>query len=211
MVRAILDNRKTQTRRIIKCSEGIVDRVRPVTSVGMGVSKGEKPTHYVLMVKDHKFNSGHPVVHCPYGQPGDHLWVKEAWSCESWGPDPKKREVIVRYAARERSDQKFLTEKQYELYGTNFEKSRSSMLMPRWASRILLEITEVRVERLQEISEEDAAREGAVSMDPAGHLCPVHTLRKCFKRIWNQIHKRSGSMWESNPWVWVISFKRINP
>ena len=77
--------------------------------------------------------------------------------------------------------------------------------MPRWASRILLEITDVRVERLQEISMQEAIAEGA----PTLKGCP--DPRVYFEDLWNELYAKSGYPWESDPWVWVIEFKRIEP
>lgn len=142
--------------------------------------------------------------HCPYGQPGDQLWVREAWShdAESLDQCRASHEDIMGggfhgpyYRATE--------------VAPDTLRWKPSIRMPRWASRITLEITGVRVERLQNISEAEAIAEGA-SLSEGGH-CPEpefqsHTLG--FWRLWDSIN--GPSSWASNPWVWVIEFKRTS-
>lgn len=176
MVQAILDGRKTQTRRVIKNSSQVIMR-------GL-------------------FKKAWEDI-CPYGQRGDRLWVKEAW----WIPAGYQATVP-------------LVEKDwwpviYRASG-NFGKHdwKSPIFMPRWVSRITLEITGVRVERVQDISEEDARAEGEkyrttklVGKD--GGLDFTATYRLGFERLWDSLNAKRGYGWETNPWVWVIGFKRI--
>jgi hypothetical protein len=179
MVRAILEGRKTQTRRAVK---GVVD---PDEIEVLGDS-GEAFMHSNACTSFCDYACGGAVLKCPYGIPGDRLWVKETfWKHTQTG--------IVRYAdgANDASWKE-----------TGWKKV-SSIHMPRRYSRITLEITGVRVERLQEISEADAAAEGC---EPA---LPVSDKRwVCgYSRLWESINGKGS--WSLNPWVWVIEFKRV--
>jgi hypothetical protein len=163
MVQAILAGTKTQTRRVV--------------------------TRWVRA----RQRSGSPLVdHCPYGVPGDRLWVREMWAPQC---DEDLRPEIARptifYAAG---------------WTGAAIRWRSSVSMPRWASRITLELTEVRVQRLQEISEEDAKAEGIIARGPGSPTLRPH--QRDFRGLWNDINAKRGYGWDSNPWVWAITFKR---
>lgn len=177
MVRVILEGRKTQTRRIAKvtddgCSPGFITP-----------TCGFVPRR----IEDH-------VAYCPFGQPGDRLWVREAHAIvpatayrASTGVAQTVNPQDTYYAA---------------VYREGFDRARCfswkpSIHMPRWASRITLEITEIWVQRLQEINEEDAQAEGV-----EGGLAE-------FGPLWDQINTAPGRTWEDNPWVWVIGFRRV--
>ena len=126
----------------------------------------------------------------PYGKPGDRLWVRETWHDAS---------SSLHSCALYRADGIDL----------HWDKWTPSIHMPRWASRITLEITSVRVERLQEISEADAQAEGwtrrpEVSTDPQVHK---EAARDWFMDLWESIN--GPGSWDANPWVWVIEFKRL--
>ncbi len=171
MVRAILAGTKTQTRRVVK------DR-----HIGqIDHSKLPGPAGW-----------SRPM---PYGKPGDRLWVRETWQAVS-GNDrarhimthPRPDRGWLEYAATPRAD-----EPAY--------KWRPSIHMPRWASRITLEVTGVRVERLQDISEADAISEGTPF--PCGGWVGG------YQKLWESIH--GPGSWEANPWVWVVEFKRVSP
>jgi len=130
--------------------------------------------------------SAHGII-CPYGQVGDRLWVRETWhvGLSSHGVCPGYK-ADMKYRCGESMPQLFPL------------KWKPSIHMPRWASRILLEITEVRVERLQEITGEDAKAEGA---EPYGYY-----FIGGFKELWDSLNAKRGYGWETNPWVWVITF-----
>lgn len=212
MVRAILDGRKTQTRRVMKLSHerGMLNPVvRGRNGEISSVSCRLAPTL------------------CPFGQPGDRLWVRETWAllgnedgcCVDWNDnlckgDGKLAARIYRASCEQRpgdyglwsipddADWKPHTENQ------KFEGAwRPSIHMPRWACRILLEITNVRVERLCSISEADAQAEGVT---PATYQItpPEAVYRVGFGDIWRSIYGEES--WEANPWVWVVEFKRID-
>lgn len=200
MVRAILDGSKTQTRRIVK--------PQPHTVCGDGKrawSEGLYPGTFAYRDSD---NGPNKYGQCPYGVPGDRLWVREAWACH-WANDNLKPSEIegeywsVRYFADDFIRGCAIDGSKAML--DQCQKRRSSIFMPRWASRITLEIVSVRVERLQDISEEDAKAEGIATTCPCAGGCDQH--RKDFCLLWESIHGLGS--WGSNPWVWCIEFKRV--
>jgi hypothetical protein len=127
------------------------------------------------------------TIDCPYGKPGDKLWCRETWAPHSDMP----RSAIYR-CDRGGDYQDNVT--------PNF-RWRPSIFMPRWASRILLEITAVRVERLQDISDTDAINEGIPDYPDFVGDSPVEDYRT----LWESIN--GPGSWSANPWVWVIEFK----
>jgi len=183
MVRAILDGRKTQTRRIMKVQPSSGVRTSPFVKSG--------------------FEDGHgKVLSCPFGQPGDRIWVREAFRVMSCATDVAR----LMYKASERNS---FTESTSTVPVASCTKQPSqkwtpSIHMPRWASRITLEITDVRVERLNSISDTDANAEG-VSAD---QLSPA---RYVFGSLWQSIYGADNPQsWQANPWVWVIEFRRVD-
>ena len=210
MVRALLDGSKTQTRRVMKPQlvygtvAGLFNSWYLPRSEGGG-------TLYP--------NGKEKILStCPYGQPGDRLWVREAWRAElTW--DTTKPSGIPNEAALwyEADDQQRNNGR-----GTKFKgKLRPSIHMPRWASRITLEITEVRVERLQDISEADARAEGIFPHVRGGWHWLKHdssnpddwnqfgykTAALAFQALWESIN--GPGSWATNPWVWVVEFRRL--
>lgn len=185
MVRGIRDGRKTQTRRVIV--------PQPVDSWMTGPNWSE---YY----KDGKKNLWieHPTKHteikCPYGVPGDRLWVRETWYARNYGGKPCSR---VDYAA-DYARPDFLKE--------NGSKKHPSIFMPRWASRIALEIVKVRVEHVQDISEADAVAEGF--SDNGAHGSAHCTARYGFHCKWDSLNAKRGFAWDENPWVWCIEFRK---
>jgi hypothetical protein len=189
MVRAILDSRKTITRRVIK--------PQPIFDYDGGCSYPEYSNikqckHYTSI--EH-FKKGFPVDFPKFGIPGDRLWLRETWSA-NWPEIKYKSDGKSFEVSDDHSDDLM---KQYDNQRGDW---RPSIHMPHWASRITLEIVDVRAERLQEISEEDAVREGipngAYSVNP----------KISFLKLWDSINGKKYP-WESNPWVWVIEFKKI--
>jgi len=181
MVRALLDGSKTQTRRIVKPWKGAEPSNNPV------------PADLSYLPDFTCYRST-----CPYGRPGDQLWVREAFHRIH---DDETME-FVRYGYRADSD-------------WNGAVWKPSIHMPRAASRIALEITGVRVERLQDISESDARAEGCSASgwtpsysnpDNAG-IDSGKSATEDYAELWEQING-SGS-WNANPWVWVVEFKRV--
>lgn len=192
MVRAILGGRKTQTRRIVK-------GLRPGLGVVTKCQDGSNaPLPSVC------WDIGGPIIKCPYGFPGDRLWVRETWQCSQVPDDGPDQELW--FAADSDGRRPPDVEEEWSW--------RPSIHMPRWASRITLEITSVRVERLQEISEGDAKAEGCAPawLDVDGERVnhgSAPTYRQGYARLWGEIN--GPGSWADNPWVWVIEFKRVTP
>ena len=179
MVRALLAGTKTQTRRVVK----------------------PQPTHFnPVGVPRRVIPTGGPsdVIRCPYGQPGDRLWVRETWA---YG--------IHALAAKRDENGPFVYAADGTTQGRLCDRWRPSIHMPRWASRITLEVTSVRVERLQDIDLADALAEGisdtgALILDSAGNEQGGPIAE--YAVLWEQING-SGS-WAANTWVWAIEFNQ---
>lgn len=140
-------------------------------------------------------------VKCPYGQVGDRLWCKEKHCIECYKQD-----------GIEDACYPFDEDPPYEANDCSLAKWRSPMFMPRWASRILLEITEVRVERLQEITVEDAIREGVrqiLNEEAKRGGISAPQLLAAFATLWDSINAKKYP-WSRNPWVWVLGLRRVN-
>jgi hypothetical protein len=198
MVAAILRGDKTQTRRVIKPQPPAeIEEFLPADPEGFwGFNHDNRPTL---------------CIHCPYGEIGDRLWLREAWSYY-------EHETLfdcIRYKADgycRKPDFARMTEEQcgaFEMHcdgcGCADHRWRSPIHMPRWASRITLEIAGLRVERLQDISEEDAQAEGVTESIVLPGDCGSFVAS--FGYLWESIH--GAGSWAENPWVWVIEFKRV--
>ena len=150
--------------------------------------------------------SAHGII-CPYGQVGDRLWVRETWRIGSW--DNERGELTIEYRAGGMQHSLCITDEVLDKYwlpnNPPEEKWRPSIFMPRWASRILLEITDIRAERLQEITPTDCIAEG-IETSGRGEYGKWLTS---FKELWDSLNAKRGYGWEVNPWVWIISFRRI--
>jgi len=183
MVRALLDGRKTQTRRVCKPMEQWVNQECREVRTHDGA-----PHHFLKGAES-------PIerLRCPYGQPGDRLWVRETVA-----------EISCRLTYRADTDD-----------GAHCVVKRwtPSIHMPREWSRILLEVVSVRVERLQDIGEADARAEGVTIEDRhtvgycAGEFLPPSI--RAYRDLWEQIN--GAGSWDANPWVWVVEFKRVAP
>ncbi|WP_121377745.1 hypothetical protein [Pseudomonas aeruginosa] len=202
MVRAILEGRKTATRRIAK----------PVKHPDLGniyapgaLVLEREPQHVIDRA-------------CPYGQPGDRLWVREAWqgplisdeeqaANQSWWKDMTKFQNPGHCAYRASGDDNEYVDPD----GYFHCKWKPSIHMPRWASRILLEITAVRVERLQDITRSGIRAEG---LQCPPELCSDDVspnYRDWYPAAWRELWESTGGDWDANPWVWVVEFKRVTP
>lgn len=202
MVRAILDGRKTQTRRLVKPQPGAAGMEMLSGNVS---PRGERMRYHAIEV-----GGGYDAMFwtCPYGQPGDRLWVKEAcWIGEKapqatmqvGGYDAGLATATHRFKAyREEWGDK----KPWEAMGAVTGRWRPSIHMPRWASRITLEITNVRVQRLNDISDDDAKAEGWDAETAGQH--PYGWYRA----LWDEINGKGS--WAANPWVWALTFRRID-
>lgn len=181
-VRAVLDGRKKMTRRMFKFAETNQPPSRP-----------------------DMFNPKHVTQPPPFGTVGDRLWVRETWQAwrmcnleyNEWDVcDCAPSEIYGTYGK---------PKVEYAATSDSIGPWRPSIHMPRWASRITLEITGVRVERLQEITEEDAFQEGAPSK--AGTVTGPYCMssKEGFRTLWQSIYGN----WDSNPWVWVYEFRKL--
>jgi hypothetical protein len=189
MVRALLAGTKTQTRRVVKPQPDIV-RLEPITAeITSGFVAKKTP-------EDERHGRLGKIIRCPHGLPGDRLWVREAWSGD-------KHRVDYRADGESRHDR---------MVGG----WRPSIHMPRWASRITLEVTGVRVERLQDISEADAKAEGVKPREVrqfwlygASAEKRAQPYRQAavdpYRELWESIN--GAGSWNANPWVWVVEFK----
>ncbi|MBF7956165.1 hypothetical protein [Rahnella victoriana] len=189
MVKAILSGRKTQTRRIIK-----LDHERGFQNPVVRGRAGE--------VSSVEFGLSHML--CPLGQPGDQLWVREAIfpaPLEMQSAPP--HETLWNIAYRDGQQLVKLAPAAYNPTLYNYERWTPSIHMPRWASRINLLITGVRVERLDDISQHDARCEGIVDHHNVGQE------KYLFSRLWRDIYGEES--WATNPWIWVIEFERVAP
>ena len=198
MVRAFLEGRKTVTRRALNS--------QALKNIGYGAQLGEcheLPSEGPL----HPNSIGHYNDFCPFGQSGDRLYVRETFmDLRGTGvehrPDPDG--PLQRYAYRADSPPGTHADEARKDFGL---KWKPSIHMPRAASRILREITAVRVERLQDISEDQCIAEG-IERHPAGFFgngCT--TAASAFQELWDS----TGGDWNANPWVWVVEFKQVTP
>ena len=218
MVRAILDGTKTQTRRVVK-PQPYIDAQGNFCWNGGNFGQNFSGPH-IQAIASPLPNSRTGRVYCPYGKPSDRLWVRETWmpdaphdgtwaSMQFYGC---KHSPLSDIPERFRKAEHCIHRASWE--GPPLVGWKPSIHMPRWASRITLEITGVRVERLQDISEADAKAEGVTRIpypdrflgpDGVSHENPVH--RSLFRDLWKQIN--GAGSWEANPWVWVVEFKPV--
>ncbi len=190
MVRAILDGRKTQTRRVMKPQP----EYRENKSL---------PGHFGTWF--HDWNLDHDAVtiddiikYCPFGRPSDRLWVRETFVVDYEVGEGTRGGIPPAVFYRATDDGK-----------TNFtpgmEHWKPSIHMPRMYCRLLLEVTGVRVERLQDINEDGCKAEG-LDWDSGDFLGP----KAQFAIFWNSLNEKRGHGWDTNPWVWVVEFERAN-
>lgn len=233
MVRAILDGRKTQTRRIMK--------VQPESNQ-LGLLLITDSTKHSDIGKYHWAESNATGNHVrsklfssQFGAVGERIWVRETWAIlgnedgcyVDWEDnlckgDERSAARIYRASCEQRPGDYGLWSIPDDAYWKPHTKEhkfegawRPSIHMPRWASRILLEITDVRVERLNAISEEDARAEGIIDggclncgePEPCGCANPEPDATDAFAYLWQSIYGQDN--WNANPWVWVIEFKRV--
>lgn len=177
MVRAILDGRKTQTRRIIKCQP----------------PAGEAP--FYIANPPRTFAAKYLAVRSPFFV-GDRMYVRETWGFDEAG-DTQYRATYFPAGNGSPSD------------GSDVKRWHPSIHMPKEAARIWLNVTHVRVERLQDISEDDAAAEGVstAGLYPVSAEFGSNIHRHAFSRLWDSCY--GSGAWKKNPWVWVIMFKKI--
>ena len=207
MIRAILEGRKTQTRRVIDFSR-VSSRVGPFCC---GPDGYDTVADKLIERVPWTANRIMQMLKCPYGGPGDRLWVRETWGCDpnDWAGGPEYCKPLIVYKASWPDE--YITVNHCK--GTEYPASgeyhwgwHPSIFMPRWASRITLEVEQVRVQRVQEISEDDALAEGIDQCNSSvGWI-----VRERFQRLWDTINgTHPGRSWSDNPWVWCVSFRRL--
>lgn len=218
MIRALLDGSKTQTRRAIRGqhrwpADGEIVEASATNEVG----------HQTVGHSGRWLDDGDPdddkAIRCPYGVPGDRLWVREAWAYVGPGSGSDLPSYVDE---RARPENHQTANCWYAATCAHSIRWTPSIFMPRWASRITLEVVSVRVERLQQISEADAIAEGAKliyqpsdtapnkntrSFDVDGASLNAPTAAEAYALLWDWING-TGS-WDSNPFIWVIEFRRI--
>lgn len=223
MVRAVLDGSKTQTRRIM--------RPQPVPIPGEPGKHWWPSNAAQSMMRVEDCFQQHPGIFddaCPYGQPGDRIWVRETWGVIShawdeacnlidWVPDRPATAISempfgkgyysghVIYAV----DGAFEWSGDDDGDGDPRSAWHPSIHMPRRASRILLEIVSVRVERLQDISDADIAAEGVECSPIEGRYNCAGQYHMPWRDKWRALWKSTGGDWDANPWCWVVTFKRV--
>ncbi|MFT0167542.1 hypothetical protein ACLKMY_00740 [Paraburkholderia mimosarum] len=208
MVRAILDGRKTQTRRVVK-PQPYIDEMDNFVWNGWNFGQNARGVpHIQALASPVPWNKTKRVL-CPYGAPGDRLWVRETWNFAN---------TAIGSAREEDGPFTYAT---YPAYPTIDGKWKPSIHMPRYASRLSLEITNVHIERLQGISEADAAAEGVESLRSEGEFWKDYlrstarcdeliclNARDSFWTLWDSLNAARGFGWEKNPWAWVVEFRR---
>ena len=225
-VLAILGGRKTQTRRVMKPQppddDGKICGPEWFTPTVIDRFGDEQPGAEIFGIYT---EAGAWGIKSPYGAPGDRFWVRETWRNQPQKFNKESRD----YKDYEVEFQADFTVAENACYGRRGGispvKWRSPIYMPRWASRILLEITNVRVERLQDITEADVYAEGidpdnwdylgrskgeAWRQEALEHIKNGNVIG-AFRCLWNSINAKRGYPWSSNPWVWVIEFKVLEP
>lgn len=212
MVRALLAGTKTQTRRVMRKqfpADAVMAEIPATDPIGGWVVQGHSGLWW-----DDAASCFDDAVRCPYGQPGDRLWVRETHA------------IVPRTAYRcsDGVQQTLRPDDDHDaaIYREGWSRSRGgfrwrpSIHMPRWASRITLEITSVRVERLQDISEADAMAEGCTENHngyfwggphAVSGLKQMATAVSAYRDLWESIN--GPGTWDANPWVWVVEFKRV--
>lgn len=224
MIQAILEGRKTQTRRVMKDQKGLGSAYDFVNCENNGCAQlgvSESSRGFGLYVGCGEYpEEGSEFWKSPYGSIGEGLWVRETWGMEGTGTCGVNGHIDVCYRA---TDEKGIdpisievSRKEYIKYLDRWNKANSmkmpwtsSIHMPRWASRLDLEITDIRVERLQDISKEDCIAEGMEG------LKDIHGgWHESYAELWDSINGKPRSdgldiRWNANPWVWVVTFKKI--
>jgi len=207
MVRAILDGRKTMTRRVIKNQPGpttvgytelLLGHFKPVRSLRAFEGDIGSDDHKKAL-EEFWADEKNETLACPYGQPGNRLWVRENfWAVEVAGQGVGNQFLVYDEEMGREPRPKELRPTLHLPRQPLRWGHHSSIHMPRWASRITLEITAVRVERLRGITESDAWNEGIRTPNPVAG----------FMLRWEDLNLKRGYGWDDNPWVWVISFRR---
>ena len=228
MVRAILDGRKTQTRRVVKhggatppdwatfaeeLSQLKYDLSAWVPSGIFMWSEEQTPGQPLKPLRrwpcegDESDLPGPYAIHCPYGKPGDRLWVRETTRSRAMPNlltgDPTNA-LCGEYSV---DSEPVLNPDGFDLAWWYSRRTCPAIHMPRWACRLELEVTGVRVERLNNCSEDDAEAEGIAFLREVPDVDETLTARQLYECLWDSIN--GAGAWAANPWVWVVEFKRV--
>jgi hypothetical protein len=217
MVRAILEGKKTQTRRVVRPQPIL----KPCADEKVGHAWHWKKGRREAIWWEKIATPMSMLQHCPYGGPGDRLWVRETWY--SVAENDQLKPTKMPHGPNSEQHWGYVAGLYNKFSGKVGKpgkpqwagKTRASIHMPRWASRLTLEVTGVRVERLQDITEDDIVAEGISLIKGKGWHNPVDN--RCYPRaewafqyLWDSINAKRGFGWEVNPWVWVVSFPRMD-
>ena len=200
MVRAILEGRKTQTRRVIKFPKHTYDPIgeaswiKSVHQDGGGNWVAWSTAEPGLAEFTKKAYPNGEGFKCLYGVPGDRLWVRETFAEAGHDLITYKADGTTRQVDRELDNKT--------------SQWRPSIFMPRWASRITLEITSIGVQRLQDITEADAIAEGVTLPSNPVTMYPG-IYRDAYAHLWDSLNAKRGHSWATNPWAWVIEFRKV--
>lgn len=206
LVRAIIEGRKRQTRRIIRWKPRVAGLNLHFSGLTAGHYCTDAPSSgWVLRSRDGRgtWNDRTFPIHCPYGQPGDFLWVREAFALRLDIKEDDDGHSRARRYVRYRADGGDLRD-EFHVYG----RWKPSIHMPRWASRLTIQVTNVRVELLKDITDGDVAAEG-VTWNATGGPLTSRTrsfATDAFSHGWDKINAKRGFGWDVNPWVWVVEF-----
>ena len=221
MVKAMLDGKKTMTRRVVK--SGFINHYKHAHIIRQSTDKKREGKAYFYDTPVGSMVLSSQLANNHYGKVGDRLWVRETHHVVGGIADYEIEEI-----KQGLQDVKNFVSYKADGYGNPCDGGWTTpMFMPRWASRILLEIIDIRVERLQDISEADALKEGIRNYNfemedsPDTYVGYTHlqkddgksTLYKtpaiAFERLWDTLNAKKGYPWSSNPWVWVVEFKVV--
>ena len=224
IVRAMLAGNVTQTRRVVKfmhetpkligqaAEHRNLNAVYPAREKGWVFWQTTRAGDGLAEFTKKAYATG---LLCPYGEPGDRLWVRETCAigftdsgelaCDYFADGKRKYFERTIYNDADRGWMIYIN-----------DGKRPSIFMPRWASRITLEIVNVRVERLQDISDDDAKAEGfeyygETLFKDYGEILAEHTAIYKYASYWDLLNARQGFLWKSNPWVWMIDFRMLGP
>jgi len=198
LVEAILSGKKTETRRIIKPQPSEMEGVPPDPKEMNYYCTDYPPGGWAYYWGEAPWNSS-KAIRCPYGLVGDKLWVRETTYVDGTG--------YLRYKA----DESTVFQTHPKGWDKPIGRTIPSIHMPRWVCRLILEVIDIKVEILQDITLEGVIAEG---FDLDLSLCDTLELKRdaargYFKIKWNEINAKRGYSWESNPWVWVVKFKKV--